>query len=318
MKPYLFIIVLVLGVQYTGSSQCVINGGFEHWDSTYYTVSYPDLTPIGWTWALPNTPCYPVNFLVTSDTSAHSGNLSAMLESKTCVDDLGNDRLEEGMLFSGGPYFTPRNIAFPCTLMPSELRFHYKFHQEGNDSAYVKLLLFNYDSITPGLIHPERIDTIAFSSGYIHQEATDFTPFSLPVTYLNSDTPAFMQVFFSTSKTLSEHFGNTPPFLYAYPGTTLWIDDVYISGGNVGVAERELNAAPLFYPNPADALLHFREPALTRILAVTLTDMQGRLVLSTSAPPGSSLDISNMTPGLYLVRCDLAHGPMVMEKLLVR
>lgn len=318
MKQFLISTLLITASQCPVVSQCVLNGSFEQEDSTYYSSATPYLVPSDWTWALPNTPCTPANLLAVLDTISYSGASSVKLESQVCVDDAGYSRLEDGILFSGGPYFTPRNMSFGCNLSPSHLNFHYMFHQEGNDSGYVKIMLFNYDSLTPGLFFSERIDTVAFSSGYINQEATSFTPFSLPINYLTADTPAFMHIFFSTSKTLSEHYGNTSPYLYAYPGTTLWIDDVDISGGNVSIEENELSEPSLFYPNPATDVLYFRELSTTRLLSVNLSDMHGRKVISTSSPISTPLNIGYLAPGLYLVRCNLSDGQRIMDKLLVQ
>ncbi len=249
MKQFLLTIVFGLVVQYATYAQCVLNGGFEQWDSTYVPPEpYP--VPVDWIWALPNI-CTSGNFLAVPDTNSNSGTYCAKLEAQICANGPGGDVLEVGRLFSGGAYSPPRGWSFACALFPTSLDFHYVFHQEGNDSAYVKVLLFNYDSITPGLSSIERVDTVAYSTGYIHQEAIAFTPFSLPINYLTTDTPAFLHIYFSTSKTLAENPGNTTPYLYAYPGTTLWIDDVYISGGSVSLQEDQPDQPPLFHPNPA-------------------------------------------------------------------
>ena len=194
------------------------------------------------------------------------------------------------------------------------------FHQEGSDSGYVKVVLFDYDSITPGILpYWSRVDTIAFSSGYMHQEVTSFTPFSLPINYLNVDTPAFMHIYFSTSKTVAEAFLGTPqPYQDAYPGTTLWLDDVHISTGGTGTVERPVSSLPPFYPDPATDLLYFRNAMGSRVRAATLTDLRGQVVLLTTSVGSAPLYIGDLAPGLYLVHCTLSTGKGTIDKLIVQ
>lgn len=163
----------------------------------------------------------------------------------------------------------------------------------------------------------ERVDTVAYSTGYIHQEAIAFAPFSLPINYLTADTPAFLHIYFSTSKTLAENPGNTTPYLYAYPGTTLWIDDVYNSGGSVSLSEDQPDQKPLFHPNAACDRVHFSSIPGPGVQAVTLMDHQGRVVLSSTSVGSAPLYIGDLAPGLYLIHSTLSTGGNTIEKLIV-
>ncbi len=316
MQKHLLIVALALLSQHGLRAQCVLNGGFELWDSTYVPPEpYP--VPVDWIWALPNI-CNSGNYLAVPDTISNSGAYSAKLESQICTNGQGGDVLEEGRLFSGGAYSPPRGWSFACDSFPTSLDFHYVFHHEGNDSAYVKILLFNYDSITPGLSSKERVDTVAYSTGYIHQETTSFTPFSLPINYLTADTPAFLHIYFCTSKTLAENHGNTIPYMYAYPGTTLWLDDVHISTSGLGVPDNIIYKEPLFFPNHANDVLYFREPQRSTIQSVRVTDLRGRNTLYQASPTAQPLYIGDLPTGMYFVRCTLSNGLEIMNKLLVQ
>jgi len=194
------------------------------------------------------------------------------------------------------------------------------FHQEGNDSGYVKVILFNYDSITPGTLpFWSRVDTIAFSSGYMAQEVTSFTPYSLPINYLKTDTPAFIHIYFSTSKFAAENFIGTPtPYVHAYPGTTLWLDDIHISISGMGVNQSLASDRPIIFPNPAQQTLFVRTLPGIRVRTLDLTDLHGRLVLSIASPPSAPVDISNICSGTYFVRYTLSTGQVFTEKILIQ
>ncbi len=302
--------VLCLGLGYLviqANAQVIPNSGFENWDSTYYTVEFPALYPDDWIWSEPNTPCWPVNFLAAPSLDSHAGQLSARLGSFACTDDLGIPRLEKGLLYSGnGNQPAPRNWAFDLLERPGHLQFYYKFHPEGGDSAYVKVLLFNYDSITPGIQFIERIDTVAFSSGYMHDEVTSFIPYDLPVQYLTADTPAFIHIYFSTSKTLSENpYGNTPPGQYASPGTTLWVDDIQLTTGAESIADGAGDESVRVYPVPGRGpfIVTHSMKAAPGILEVL--DVTGHVVHREALSARSrslTVPLEHLPTGVYLFR----------------
>lgn len=294
-------------------AQDIPNGGFELWDSTFFDIGNY-LPPVGWFWGHQGPSCVPFNALAVPDPSAYSGDFSVKLENFVCVNDLGNAYLAVGNLYTGIYALPPFDNAFSILSRPETLEFHYKFHQEGEDSAYVRVMLLNYDSLTPGLTFDQRSDTIAFSTGYINEEATSFTPFSLPINYLSSDNATLMHIYFTTSKTLTEgHLGNTPPSLCAYPGTTLWLDDVYLSGGDVGVSQVHTKTRTFVYPNPAHDLIHFNLPSSTAMLY----DGQGRVVRSSGLSNTQSLDLIGLSQGLYVLELILQDGTAISERIVV-
>lgn len=308
-----FLIISALCSNIGVYAQDIPNGGFELWDSTFFDIGYY-LPPVGWFWGHQGPSCVPFNALAVPDPSAYSGYFSVKLENFVCVNDLGNAYLAVGNLYTGVYALPPFDNAFSILSRPETLEFHYKFHQEGEDSAYVRVMLLNYDSLTPGLTFDQRFDTIAFSTGYIYEEATTFTPFSLPINYLSSDNATLMHIYFSTSKTLTEgHLGNTPPSLYAYPGTTLWLDDVYLSGGDVGVSQVHTKTRTFVYPNPAHDLIHFNLPSSTAMLY----DGQGRVVRSSGLSNTQSLDLIGLSQGLYVLELILQDGTAISERIVV-
>ncbi|MDQ3100205.1 MAG: T9SS type A sorting domain-containing protein [Bacteroidota bacterium] len=169
------------------------------------------------------------------------------------------------------------------------------FHPEGGDSAYVKIVLFNYDSIAGGP------DTVGFAVGYMHEEITSFTQFSLPIQYLNESIPASMHIFFSTSKTASDQYihGFGPPSGYASEGTSLWLDDVQLNG-TTSISERvELETLTVF-PNPAGDRIWFYGQSIEDDLQVVIFDAKGVQVLDERIRDlQRGLDVSDLCSGMY-------------------
>ena len=287
-------------------AQIIPNGGFEDWDSTYYPIM-----PQNWETLTINTPCWPGNVQVIPSLDSYSGCCSALIRNTFCIDDLGNLRLEPGFAYSSHRNMPlPLNTAFSLGARPDSLSFHYKFQREGGDSAYVRIFLFNYDSVTPGIPYHERYDTVAFSSGYMHLQAPAWTQFSLAVEYRKPDVPAFGQILFHTSKTLAEHpLGNTYPFQYAYPGTMLSVDDVYLTGGDVGIMETQAKTALRLFPTPAtDRLTVLRRWLPGDRWAVR--NMAGQVLYVPGVLGGDRLvlDVSALAGGIYVVEVIGAEG----------
>ena len=181
---------------------------------------------------------------------------------------------------------------------PAYLNFQYMFHPEGGDSAYVYILLYNYDEIT------SSFDTVGFASGHMHEEVDLFTPFSLPVQYFNEEIPAFMRIFFSTSKTHSELYLNGvggPPGNNAAVGTSLWLDDVHLSG-TTGIQEYAPNDILTVFPNPADDRIWFKELATNGAVHVRVFDAKGAQMMDQRiTDPAQGLDVKGLRPGVYSI-----------------
>lgn len=282
-------------------AQIVLNGGFEEWDSTHYTVDWPEVRPLYWWMWQYNTFCVPQNLHAKPSLSHHSGCCSVVMEAAYCGSSLELGFIYSGELGQSTPYYWSQL----CEDRPTLLNFYYKFHPEGGDSAYVSILLFNYDSITPGLPYNERTDTVAFSSGYMDQEVTEFTPYSLPVEYLSADTPAFMQISFRTSEN---------SYQYAHPGTTLWVDDVTVNKGTIGVAEHTRPEASIVYPNPGHDQIRFRMPKGSILLRASVFDARGLLVLEAQPPTGSGLDVRGLANGPYTIELTTTAGERLHVK----
>lgn len=296
-------------------SQDIPNGGFENWD----TVSYPLYQyPYNWQFLVVNTPCFPVIMPAKRTQDSYEGSLAVVMESTTCFPDLGEERLNEGFISSGNPsLWSPRDWSVEYNARPEQLNFFYKFHREGSDSAYVKILFFNYDSITPGLSFYERIDTIGFNSDYIFEETDEYTLFELPLGYMSEEEHHFMHILFSTSKTLSEHNGSTVPYVDAYPGTKLWVDDVSVSGGTVNVKGVEENGPRLtLYPNPTTGRFRIQMYDGQQIEKISMRDYLGREIKMWKGYR-EEFWVNELPIGTYLIRIETKEGVIVRKLALI-
>ena len=299
---HIFTISILFWSVCLSQAQVVPNGGFEEWDNTDTLLSYP--YPLMWKWTnFVSSPMCPSPGDSTMEPSAFSS-------SGCCSVKLTTQWCRYGFIFSS--VFPPNapGSAFECMARPAYLNFQYMFHPEGGDSAYVKILLFNADSTIPGN------DTIGFASGYMHEEVTSFTSFTLPINYFSEDTPAYMHIWFSNSKTVSEmypgYFG--APGNYAHVGTTLWLDDVHLSG-TTNIQEYAQNDILTVFPNPAGDRIWFKGLDTNSAVHARVFDAKGARVMDQwITDPAQGLDVKGLRPGVYSIMMLADDGGILMAK----
>jgi hypothetical protein len=71
------------------------------------------------------------------------------------------------------------------------------------------------------------------------------------------------------------------------------------------------------FPNPAQDNIGFRAPGFEGALDVTVNDLAGRALLQKRAENGSSLDVSALPPGMYLLRASGPGGAGYLGKFVV-
>jgi hypothetical protein len=89
------------------------------------------------------------------------------------------------------------------------------------------------------------------------------------------------------------------------PGSVLFVDDLDLSGGNVGMRDPSTTENPPF-PNPAQD--HITLPRLVSGARVSVLDASGRLVLERSATSTGPMNIpvQDLVPGTYVIRVNAA------------
>ena len=85
------------------------------------------------------------------------------------------------------------------------------------------------------------------------------------------------------------------------------------SGVTLGTGQFDFNKSIVLYPNPTNSILNFAVPNNLEVSQVALYDVLGKQVLSNAQLLNNSLDVSNLSKGIYLVSftCD---GQSVTKK----
>lgn len=84
-----------------------------------------------------------------------------------------------------------------------------------------------------------------------------------------------------------------------FSNTIDWIENLQIV---LGLSDNQAIDGLSFHPNPTDGMLHFK--GLTDTLQVFIYDSTGRNVMNSSLAMGQSLDVSNLTNGLYIMKLE--------------
>jgi hypothetical protein len=289
------------------SAQYIPNGGFENWD----TINFP-AHPLNWSSLIIGN-CTSDELPSERSNDSYTGNWAVEMVTHTCQGFPG-PQIELGFIFTGnyGGGYPPSPWALDFSESPEELNFYYKFHPEGNDSAYIRVMLFKYDTI-----ETEITDTVAFSTGYIFMEKEEYTQFTLPITYLSENTPDYIHILFTTSKTLTENILPPIPNLYAHIGTTLVIDNVSVSGGTLGInSETNFESSFKVYPNPVYDVFSLEKPEQIQIQQIHLFSNLGKEITRFSGSQ-SIFDVSGINPGLYFLKLNTNQG-VVIKKIVIK
>jgi Secretion system C-terminal sorting domain len=94
--------------------------------------------------------------------------------------------------------------------------------------------------------------------------------------------------------------------------TYYYIDDVSLyEDSTLSVKEDKVEDNILIFPNPADNRISIQSK--NEISETTLLDMKGKILLKTKFT--SSLDVSNISSGIYLIKCSYVNGEISYHKL---
>jgi hypothetical protein len=300
MRRFLIAILVIVSPLILNGQQ-VLNGGFEDINPNVSNPSdpYPEhwgsfhLTSSSLCWAIPQTGVI--------STDSHSGEYCIKMETLDCF---GDDLQEEGGYSIYHPLTGfPDAISVPYSERPDFFSFYYKFISQGGDSAKANVLLFNYDSITPELTPWERIDTVGYAEQYITETVTEYTQFIAPIEYVSVDFPSFINVIFRT--------GVDCEIEDCHTGTTLWVDDVDVSGGTLSTVDTEHWSRNIsVYPNPTTDAFRIKAENGTEIESITISDYLGREI-KTWPEPQDNYPVSELKQGTYFVTVHSEKGQIV-------
>jgi len=195
-------------VFFTQTFAQIPNGDFESWTAG---------NPTGWLTDNVATVATPI----TQTSDAHGGSSAVRGE---VLSFFGN--AYPGYIYNYGH-------AFPINQRYAQLNGYYKLSPQGNDRFYVVVWFYSKDQL------------IAENYGQFGA-ASSYTQFSIPLVYVNADTPDSASIFIAAGQDTSQNAN-------ANVGTVFFVDDLSFSGTATAVED---NAQPISfklnqnYPNP--------------------------------------------------------------------
>jgi hypothetical protein len=279
----LFISFLMIGLSL--SAQVVPNGGFEEWETSPFGAPQP----VGWLAISSSLVATNVH-----EVPGHGGGSAAEL---VAVEVPGAGVIAPS-LFSN---------SFPVDQKFAKLSGFVKGAPVNNDTLYMVITMSKGVS-----------DIVGAGVGYVKQELSDFTEFSVNIFYDSEVVPDSCMITFIA--------GTLSSTGYAHAGTTFTIDDLTLSGiADIGEKDNILNSVGQPYPNPAndqlDITFELTEP---QALAVSIFDVSGKLMINQAAQTyytGQNeikLDISDLTSGTYILSIMPAEGKAITRKFMVK
>jgi hypothetical protein len=248
---------------------------FESWDA--FTVENPD------NWNTLNTLLAPASLEnVLKSTDAHSGNFAAQLNS---IANPNNGDTIQGALSLGVIDLNLPNpfIPAPYNASPTGFNGYYKYTGSNGDNGAMQLVFLKNGN-------PVGSITETFTNQSV------YTAFSSPVILL--DTPDSLVLLASSGSN---------------PGSTLLLDDLSFTGGNVGLEEFEAMAISI-YPNPALNEVFIKS---TGTFSYSILDMTGKVLLAeNNLNQAKAVNIEHLDAGTYIVHIT-SNNTMTVESLVV-
>ena len=271
---YLLTTALLLGISQQGSAQCTIpNGDMENWTS--YTDSCIFMNPIDWDapdgWVpfisglLSYFTC--VDIGISQSTTAQSGTSSAALWTDSTTSSMADLITIPSVL---------------CNTKPATFDGFYRITSGTiNDTFAIGIALWEAgDSIMTGYGAGFAID-LGTSGGW--------TPFSIPIVYDAGKNPDSVQVIFLLDADSAAHAGGST--------AEILIDNISFDGAPSGIIPT-VKKSVAFYPNPVMDQLHIK---LAHPTTVTITDVAGNQLINQHFDRSGVIDMSDLTPGVYIV-----------------
>ncbi len=151
-------------------------------------------------------------------------------------------------------------------------------------------------------------DSVGFIYYKLPGSVTSWTPFSLPITYLNSETPDTAVIYFASSTATT-----------ADAGSYLYIDTLSFSNTGVGITGVQNSHSVIsVYPNPGKAVFCINiSSGIDEYVSVTITNMLGETVkkMTMTTNKNGTLHIDSPA-GLYFINAITDHGQW-SEKLVI-
>jgi hypothetical protein len=280
----IYILLCLMVVSHYPFAQTIPNGGFENWNNTQ---GFPE--PDNWTTFNIFSLFSGADYGVTQEAPGAVGSSYVRL---TVTED------PTGMPFPAFAFSGTFNalagtgtLGFPVNGLPSFLSGQYRSYVNGDDFAVIGCFFTRWNAAL-GVS-----DTLALSGLEITQSAGNWTNFDIPIIPLLPGTPD------SCTIALAAGGGAFPEI-----GNYLDIDDLHFVGGAASVRESEV-AVFQAWPNPMNEVLLLDLTMMDNINAVTLYNMQGRLMEEWQlGATQTTLDVAHLPAGSYILHVTNSRG----------
>jgi len=299
MKKFLFVCSLLASIIAVAQRDTIANGGMENWHNPY-------MEPNNW-FTLNSLIDYGYPASTTQTTDTHSGQFAARLESMSSSFSNIPGIVASGPILNAGGNPDFSKISIPFKSRPISWRFYYKTMPASSDTCAASMVLTLWDSAH------QQTDTVAMARFQQSATINSYTLADIPFNYLSSKVPDSASIIFTSS------INGFSPVV----GSVFYIDDISLIYDHTAV-DNTLKSGNMIniYPNPfaLDCSLHF-DAQESGILFISITDLQGRLVLEKSINilKGNNTikikEISMLPKGLFLLRTTMNHCVQVIKLL---
>ena len=277
MKKQYYCLISSLFFSLLATAQTIPNAGFENWTSmgTYYE-------PDGWSTL--NSTTAPLSiYTATQGTPGSPGNYYLKLTSKA----IAGSGVTPGMAVSGGFYngTTQPVGGFPISQRPANLTGKWQHMIFGSSQGYITIILTRWDGV--------QKETVSYTRYDLTGMAMNWANFSIPLNYINSNTPDSCLIILSAS-------GNAPT-----ANDYLWVDNLSFTGTATGIATIDKSEGITIYPNPVhDKLVLQVENKNADMTTLKILDIKGSVVQQI---PGvfsgvnTALEVSGLPKGTYFL-----------------
>ncbi len=90
-----------------------------------------------------------------------------------------------------------------------------------------------------------------------------------------------------------------------------------IKKSQIGWDDLDVNEQVIVFPNPADEFISIQWPSTIQINEIVLFDINGKQVQRYANPQTHTIDVSELIPGVYIIRCQIHQNEFTHHKIII-
>ncbi len=237
--------------------------------------------------------------------TAHSGSYAARVRSQ-----LFTSYFIPGFIGTGDINITNQNIALgrQYTSHPDSFATWYKYAGAGGDSAKFEVTFTKYDALN------QVSNVIGHGTASVLTNTSTWTRLSFGITWTSVDMPDTVVIIAASSGgyNLTNLLSSTGD-----PGSMLWVDDMMLWSGHIGIEEEYINENVHIFPNPATDFVNITTEGLASDLKLFVYDMNGKQIMAKQMQGNNYLlDVSELPNGVYGVVIQDNFNPIHRSKFI--